>query len=250
VCDRFDRQMVDDLQAIDRFNDPATGDLLVVLLETLDAFYAGSPSRVPELVDLLSTVHAFDATWPLEEVLRDVGTGALVYDVLELAPVMLEPSVYLDLPDGVAPMDFERGWEVAEAVFAPGADGRTAIEALSPITQAMLVDDGTWASLHNLGTLLQRGDARVPRALTALPETLARDPELARVREVLPPLLHPAIVGPTLRVAENEAVIAALARAEALDEGVLPFYARMVVGGTMGAALDLVRWTLELMDEA
>ena len=46
-CTGLDGQMVDDMQSLDRFNDPETGDLLEVLYEILEALYGPGTSRVP-----------------------------------------------------------------------------------------------------------------------------------------------------------------------------------------------------------
>ena len=50
-------------------------------------------------------------------------------------------------------------------------------------------------------------------------------------------------------LAEHPEVIDALGRAELADEGPLPFYARLVIGGTLDAALDMLDWALDLLQE-
>lgn len=240
VCDILDRQLVSDLGAIDRFNDPQSADLLVALLDVLGAFADGEPSRVPELVDVLSTVYAFGAAEPLEEVLRDLGTAELVYDALELLPVLLTPEAYLDrggLPPGVDLLDFEALWDLLGGLVALRGSGQSAVEELSPLLRAAMAQEGTWTALGNLAGLLQRADSEAAHLGDALPGLLALDPELALLQELAPALVDPAVLTPLLRVAESPEVMDALGQAELTAEGPLPFVARMVVGDTWEALL-------------
>ena len=232
LCNPLDRQMVDDVQAIDRFNDPATSDLLRALLWTLEDFYAVDDSKIPELVDLLATVRNFDTDRPLEELLRDIGTSALVYDFVD---VLAELRA-----------DFDPLWDAAEAAFAIRSSGRSGVEELSPTIQAAFVQEGTWTTLGNTATLLQRGDARSTELLARLPGLLQEDlPLLTGLGEALQ---DEGLVRPILLVVETEEVHTAMAQAEITVEGPLPFLARLVVGGTLTEALALLEWGLDLLE--
>lgn len=250
VCPVLDRQMVSDLDAFDRLNDPAAGDLLVVLLDLLEAIYDRNDSRVPELVDALSTTHAFGATYPIEELIRDVITGGLVSDALELVDVVLHPTDHLDtsgFPTGVQPLDFDALWGILEQAFTPRNSGLTAVEELAPALQAMLLRDTTWQAIDNAGALMLRADSRVSTAAQLLPEVLALDPELSAVQSSSPLFADPELAGPLLRIVENNDVIDAAAEAEVTTEGPMAWYARLVVSGTLDAALAWVDWTLSLL---
>lgn len=252
ICPVLDAQMVSDLDAVDRLNDPSAGDLLVVLLDLLEATYGPGQSRVPELVDVLATLHAFDATRPVEELLRDVGTGALVYDLLELVDPLLHPNDYLDtsgFPAGVQPLDFDAVWEMLGQAFTPRSSGLTAVEELAPALQAVLLRDSSWQAIDNAGTLLRRADARTSQAAQLLPSLLALDPELSAARDLAPLLSEPDLAGPLLRIVETNDVIDAVAEAEITTEGPMPWYSRLVVSGTLDAALAWVDWTFALIRE-
>lgn len=231
LCDRFDRQMVEDIQAIDRFNDAATSDLLRALLWTLQAFHHVDESKIPELVDVLATARTFNADRPLEELLRDIGTSALVYDFVDVL-AELRP-------------DFDTLWDAVEAAFSIRSDGRSGVEQVAPVLQAMLVQDGTWHTLGNAATLLQRGDARSAELLARLPGLVQEDlPVLTGAGEALQ---IEAVTDPALRVIETPEVIDALGRAELATEGPLPFLGRLVVGGTLSEILELLQWSLDLL---
>ena len=245
VCDVFTEQVLDDLDAVDRFNDPQAGDLLVSLHEVLAALYRPNNSRVPELVDVLATTHAFGASRPFEELLRDIGTAPLVYSVLDLLPALRDPQDACGDMDGEA-MDLKGLWAIAAAAFRV-ENGRSNIERLAPPLQAMMAQEGTWSAIGNLGGLLQDNSAVTPTLMTRIPGLLALDPEFDLLAQLSPMLRDPASVGPLLRVAENPAFIEAAGRAELTNEGALPFYARIVVEGTLDALLNLLDWTLDLL---
>ncbi len=246
VCDPLDRQMVDDLEAIDRLTDPVESDLLVSLLLVLQALHQVDTSRVPELVDLIATVHAFEADRALEEVLRDIGTTRLVYDVFELLPPLLdgEPGT---LPEGVAAFDFEAGWSVLRDVARHNGAGRSLIEELAPLLQTALVEDDTWRVVGNLAGLLQEDSARLAELPERLPAWVEASPELPLLEKTGAALAEPRIARDLLLILDTDAVIEALARAQLLDEGPLPFLGRLVVGGTLDELLEFLQWGVALM---
>lgn len=232
LCDPLDRQMVDDMQAIDRFNDPEESDLLRALLWTLQSFHDVDDSKLPELVDILATLRSFDADRPLEELLRDIGTSALIYDFLDVL-AELRP-------------DFDTLWDATEAAFEIRSSGRSGVEEVAPVLQAAMVQEGTWAALGNGAVLLQRSDARSAELLTRLPALVQED--LPVIHGTGDALRNEALVGPLAAVVETEALSDALASAELSTEGPLPFLGRLVVGGTLTEALALVEWALGLLD--
>lgn len=252
VCPTLDRQMVADLESVDRFNDPETRDLLVALLALLEATYNDGDSHVPELVDVLATAYDFGAAQPLEEVLRDIGTHAIAYDLLELVPVILEPRAYIDesgFPDAIEPVDFEALWNIAEVVFTPRASGRTGVEEVAPALRAVLQQDGTWQAIGHVGALLQSGDAQTGEVAQLLPALVRTDPDLNLLDTLATLVGEPTVVAPLLRVVETPTVLDAAGSAELDAEGPLPFYARLVIGGTLDDALAWVDWIIDLLDD-
>lgn len=249
VCPVLDRQMVEDLDAIDRLNDPASGDLIISVLALLDAFYDPSDSRTPELVDLLGTIYVFDATRPLEELLRDIGNHAAVYDVLELVGLLLHPGSLDDggYPEGHAPLDIDRLLDAAQAaVTADG--GPSPLEELAPAVRVLLLQEGTWDAVQNFAALLQRSDAEVNDLPRLLDPLLAVDPELTTLDTLAPLTEDAALATAMLRVVEAPGVLEALGAAELSQEGPLPFYGRLVVSDTLDALLSWLDWSLSLLD--
>ena len=247
LCDVFDEQVADDLDAVDRFNDPGAGDLLVTFHELLEALYEGDESRIPELVDILATTHAFGASNPIEEVVKDVGTRPLVYSVLDLVPAFRDPEAACG-PMERDPMTLTGLWDVAAAAVRL-ENGASDIERLAPVLQAALAQEETYVVLGNAAGLLQHNAAVTPTFMALVPGLLELDPELELMRQLVPVLRDDGTTAPLLMVAESPEVIDALGRAELAEEGPLPFYARLVIGGTLDAALDMLDWALDLLQE-
>ncbi len=246
ICDPLDRQMVDDLESIDRLTDPVESDLLVSLLLVLQALHQVDTSRIPELVDLIATVHAFEADRALEEVLRDVGTARLIYDVFELLPPLLDGDPGT-LPEGVQAFDFEAVWTVLRDVARLDGQGRSMIEQLAPLLQTALVDEGTWQVVGNLGALLQEDSARLAELPERFPTWVEADPELGLLDTLGGALSEPELARELLLILDTDEVIEALARAQVLEEGPLPFLGRLIVGGTLSELLEFVQWGVDLM---
>jgi hypothetical protein len=246
ICDVLDEQLVDDLQALDRFNDPAASELLVSTLELLGALVEGRESRIPELVDLVSVLHRRQAVRPLEELWRDVGTTRGLATVMDLVPVLLDPEPTLGaLP--VAPLDFDTLWNVGEVALSPRPSGRSPLRVLLPVLQAVLGEEQSWTALGNTGALLASPDSEAAALLELLPLLLELDPELQAVHDLAPLLEVPELSEPLLRVVETPALRQALATSAPDREGALPFYARLVVGGSLDAVLALLDWGLDLL---
>ncbi len=250
VCPLLDDQLVADLQAVDRFNDPEAGDLLIVLVEVLAAFVdAGSDEdKIPELVDVLGAAHGVGLVEPVEEVLRDTADTALMGDLTGAVAVLLDPTplVVADCPTGSAPLDFAGTWGLLRAALV-GGDQPAVLGTLGPVAGVFVEDDATWVALGNLSTLLE-ADASRTRALPDLvTRLLAADPDLALVRELAPLLRDPSLSRPLLLTAECAPLLDALGHTAVEDEGPLPFAARLVRDGTLQTALRTVDLVLDFL---
>lgn len=243
VCPTLDEQLVSDLQAVDRLNDPEAGDLLVVMLDLLAAFVDSGTDedRIPELVDVLAHTHATGLVPPVEEILRDVGDSALMGDLTAAVPVILDPSplAVATCPTGSQPLDFAGLWGLTRVVMVGGTEPAL-LDQLAPAGQVWVDDDATWSALGNLSVLLTADGARI-RELPALSSRLlAADPDLTILRDLTPLLRDPTLSDPVLRIAESPAMAEELGRTELDREGPLPFFARLVTGGTLEVVLRTI----------
>jgi len=255
ACTLLNSRVIDDLYAIDRFNDPAAPDLLPLLLEVLAAVHDpdGSSDRIPELVDLAGVLHKEDVAPPLAEALRDLGWTPLVSDLFTLLPVLLEPGDELEdysWPDGVRPLDFEAAWDIVRAGLAPDDDDQSPVDRLTPLLSAAMVQEGTWTAAGQLGALLQEPEARVAGLASWLADFAEADPLLENTRAGLDALLEPGRLEPVLRIAEVEAVLDAAFATELTAEGPAPWLARMAIGGTLDDLLWMLDGLMDLIDGA
>lgn len=244
-------QIVDDLGSLDRLNDPESGKLLGVLIGALGALYdedAGLDELGP-LADLLTIVDGRELMPPVEEVLRDLASTALMSDVAALVPLLLDPSpLRVDgCPQGSSPLDFDSGLDLVAGLLLQGDRDEAPLETLQPLLNASLSHDGTWDAIGNLGALLSEDDAELQGALELVDALVAADPELGLLRQLGPLLEDEDVIGPALRLAESGELMDATGSTELSRGGPLPFLAGLVTGGTLTVVLrtlDLVLATL------
>lgn len=243
--------IVADLDALDRLNDPESGELLGVLVGLLGAVYDEGQSRdqLQPLVDTLTVAHDRGLLPPLEEMLRDLGNTPIADDLVALVPLLLDPRP-LDVdacPDGSEPLDLEQIWAlVGDAMLARDRD-QAPLATLQPVLNATLTQDATYTALGNLGGLLAEQDASVGALWELIPELVAVNPDLSLVHDLGPLIRDEQIRGPALRLLESRQLTGAVGETSLTEEGPLPFAARLVTGGTLDAVLrtvDLVLGTL------
>lgn len=265
-CGLDGTQIASDAPALSRLVDPEVGNLMVVMLEFLQALHpADNVDRVPELVSLLSLLYDQGMVPPVEDLLRDVGTSALVYEVFDLLPVVLDPASDQSwcpasdpgcatepwggwcagsLPDGVAPVDLDFLRDLAgRLVTEDDATGLTPVDTVLPLLQRAVDHPGTWTALNHGAALLQDSGSRTQGILLELPGLVEEDPDLSSLHTLAGVLARPSLTTPVLRIVETEPVCATLATSDDEHPGPLPFAARLVTGGTLSDLLS----TLQLL---
>lgn len=236
VCPAVTAQVVADLHAIDRLNDPASADLLRVLLDLLNALQ----DHIPAIAEAATVAYDLDVIPAVEEALRDLADAPFIADILDLVPVLLDPTVYhADIfPDGVEPLAFADVWEDARVVLTGDA-----LDQLDPVLSVVIADDNLWAAVHNLGTLLAYPNVELRHALADLSELVADDPTLEAAKELADDLDDPTFLTPALEIIESEPVRSSLLTTTPDTEGPIPFVARLARGDTLDVLLD----TLDLL---
>lgn len=250
VCPVLDAQFVDDLQSIDRLNDSASGDLLVVLVEVLKALGEGSNSRIPEMVDLLSIPHAIDASIPLEETLRDLGGSPLLETLAASLGAMLTPEEYInpaDIPDGIDFIEFEDIWEMVGAAFAMREDGETPLSTTLPLLEGVVAQPGTWSGLYALGELLTDERSETQQSLSMLPTLLSLDPDLRVTRQVAGIFFAEETAEHFAVVLEIPELYSAVSTSSAESPGPMVFFADLQLSGTLNSLLGTIDRTIGLL---
>ena len=250
VCPVLDAQFVDDLQSIDRLNDAAAGDLLLVLVEVLKAMGEGSNSRIPEMVDLLSIPHAVDASIPLEEALRDLGGSPLLETVAASLGPLLAPEDFLDssdFPEDLEVLNFERIWDIVGAAFEIGENGQSPLSTTLPLIQAVVADPDTWTGLYALGELLTDSRSELQDSLSLLPTLLSLDPELRVTKQIAGIFFDRETAQHFALVLEIPELYSAVSTSTEEAPGPLVFFAELQLSGTLAHLLGTIDRTIGLL---
>ena len=243
VCPAINRQMLSDLKVINRLQDPAVGDLVIVVHGMLDAVYdQGNYNRLPEVVDILSALHEEGLTPAIDELLRDIGPSPFSQDVSTWIATLNDPNaLQVDAcPEGAEPYDFDQLWETAADVLTEDASS-----PLKPIGIHLLQSDRLWTFIDRSSALAVQDDASVH----ALPDVLVEIVADQNVRDVqttlLPPINDPNLWEPAMLVVESTAVRDALISPTTTVEGPLPFVARLIRSDTVTVMLQTIELILD-----
>ena len=251
VCPVLNEQFVEDLQSIDRLNDAAAGDLLLVFVELLKAMGEGSNSRIPEMVDLLSIPHAVNASVALEETLRDLGGSPLLETLAASLGPLLAPEEFLDsseFPEDIEPLDFEKLWTIVEVGFTPGEDGRSPLSSTLPLIEAVVAHPDTWSGLYALGEVLTDSRAELQNSLAMLPTLLDLDPELRVTKQLAGIVFDRETAQHFALVLEIAELYDALSTSTPEAPGPLVFFAELQLSGTLAHLLGTIDRTIGLLE--
>jgi hypothetical protein len=271
-CTVDSQQFASDAPALERLVDPEVGDLLVVLLELLQALEpSGGSSRIPELVELVSLVHQHDLAAPVEELLKDLAGTRLLTLLMDLVPPLVDPwssqawcangtdscleETWAGYDEdafeaGRHPLDFNTVAALLGVLLEQDQHGLSPLVRLRSSLQLAVDHPATWQVLHNGGALLGSPGARAGAILAELPAWTLVDPEWKVLDLVADLLEDDACTTPVLQIAETEPVLDALGATSEQEEGPLPFASRLVIDGTLAEVLATVKLILDLLLEA
>jgi len=271
-CTVDSAQFTADAPSLERLVDPQVGDLLVILLDLLQALQPqGGTSRIPELVDILSLSHANGLVAPAEELLKDIGDTQLVSLVVDLVPPLVDPwseqawcadgtdSCLEEYWAGYSPEDFSQERQpmelaqllaLAGRALQPGESGRSPAARCRPLALQAVHHDATWELTSNAGILLATPGALSSELLAALPAYQQLDPDWKLLSTSAVLLEDSSCVTPAMRLVETEPVLAAVATTSPDDEGPLPFFSRLVLDDTLAEVLATMKLVLDFLMEA
>jgi hypothetical protein len=242
VCPVVDRQLVDDLHALDRLGDPRADVVLSVLLGLLRAL----EGHVPDLVDTVSAVWDAGLVPPLEELLADVAGSPFAARLAATLPALLDPASGWDpalFPAGVMPPGFADAWEWARDGLAPEGP----LTRLQPLTATLVGAQGTWDVVGRLGALAGQPDAAVRGILPRLGTTLDADPTLTWAADAADVLADDATLQPALVLLEADGLRDAAIATRTGDPGPFATLTTWALDGTLDRALTTLDALLHLL---
>lgn len=244
VCPVIDRQLVDDLDAVDRLSDPPAENLLASLIGLLQA----TDDHTEALVDVIGAVHEAALVEPLEELVFDLAGSAAADHLLAAIPALLDPDgrqAAEAFPAGVEPVDVHA---VATLLLAL-AEADT-WEAIAPPLRVLVEEQATWDALANARGLLTRSGTVTERALPMFAGFVKAGPDLPWLTGLADVLDEGAVVEPAIGLVEVGALRAALLDTELLAEGPVPWLAQLRVGGTLDQLWDTLALFRPLLGDA
>ncbi len=270
-CTIDSQQFAADVPVLNRLTDPKVGNLLMVLLELLQALRPEEDiSQLPALVELLALIHTQDLTTPVEELVKDVGDEQLVSLIIDLVPVLLDPwsdeawcangsdscleetwAGYdeEDFAKDRQPVDLESLFDLPSAALSPTDTGASFMERMRAALATLVALQATWDTLYNGATLVNTPGARSADLLLGLAD-MPTDGDWDGLSGTADLLRDEALTEPVLRIAETQPLRDALGATSSDQEGPLPFLSRLVTDGTLAEALRTVALLLNTLLEA
>jgi len=244
ICPVFTDELLDDLEVLERLNDPAVGNLVAVFHGLLDGVYVeGETDRLQEVVDLLSVVHAEGLLPPIEELLRDLASSELSADATVILQTLIDPTPLNtdSCPADSTPLTFDSVWTTA----ADGLSDSGGSALFGRISQTIVEDEDLWQLIDNGAELTAHDTSRVhelPRLVVEL--VIGDEDELGRslVEEFV---ADEALWTASLELVELNSVRDALVRPSGDTAGPLPFIASLVLSDTVTVMLQTVDLLLD-----
>jgi hypothetical protein len=253
LCDGFTPGLLADLTVLERLGDPEVGNLVEVIHGLLDAVYEeGRLDRVEEMVQLLAALHSEALIPPVEEVLRDLATSALVEDVFLVLPTIVDAdALNADLcPEGSSPLTFDQLWDAVDSALNETSTDNATMEN---IIDSVLDSDQLWTVIERGALLALEPDAHIhglpPLILDFVSSDEAQDGSDALV-ELLD---EPDLWNATLTLLESPTITDAVLEPTDEVQGPLPFMTSLIISDTvtlMLQTLDLVLDTLGANENA
>lgn len=251
TCPVLTNEVVSDLPALDLLYLDENYPLLVVAVGALSDLKYAQEDHIPDLVDMVADLHEHDATQPVEELLRDAGECELVYDAIDLLPVLADPQDYGITAGDEAAADFQDLVDVLAWVFTQEPEG-TGFERARPLVAALADEPSTWEALGTWAGLALDPSSQTSQLLPLIPRLLDLDPELTTLDSLGAVLAAPSVARPALQLAETQPLRDALlaSQPQASDPEVpLAFGARLIVGGTLEELLTIVDLVVDTLQD-
>jgi len=251
LCPAFDREMVGDLNSIDRLNDPETSDLLSVSVEIISAVdQSGNSSKLSELVELMSVPERHGWNQHTSELLRDTAGTLLVETGIELVETIVTSPENIDqsnFPEGAGVLEFRDIWRAIKASTDTAYDGTSGILALEAPLVAFINSGEVSSASENLAEILTDPNSTSRSAMNWLSELVEYSPELTWLQNISDTLLTEENTRNMSLLLENEPVISTLTTGQNGEVSPLEWIADLQITGAFSSVIFLTDWLLKTM---
>jgi hypothetical protein len=244
VCPVFTDQLVADLAVVERLNDPAAGDLVSVLHGMLDAVYKeGQLDRLPELVEIMATLHSTGLLPPLEEVLRDLASSRLFGDLTVSVQTVIDPTPLNTegCLEGTTPLDFDLLWTAADDALGY----TTGPSVLSDVLQSAIDGQALWTVVDNGAVLVAQEDARIHALPSLVVDALSVDNDGTAISLIRSLISNTETWETVLILLETDDIVDAMTHEGEEIDGPLPFVASLILSDTVTVMLQTVDLLLD-----
>lgn len=148
VCPILTYDFVSRFQALQRLNDPQVAPLLTTGLDIIKVLRHPTQSRLPDLADIMSTIHRTDLTMPIEELINDILGSALLMDGVTLIPHL--ENITATCPAEIEPISYSTFLNVSAELL--GEEHQASISSLASF---FIEQENSWKIFKRSASIMQ-----------------------------------------------------------------------------------------------
>jgi hypothetical protein len=179
ICPLLTETLLDDIESLERLDDPEARDLLISGLSFLRWLRNADPEKnhLDNFVNLLAALHHREMTGPLEELVKDIqeAEGHAATTAIEQLATIID-GVESDACGDITPLTFHSAIEATVWAMESQAES-SPLDDLMPVVQTLLYREEIWVLLENLSELLGKTDGEVAGVLELWSEYREIDPD-------------------------------------------------------------------------
>lgn len=136
-------------QALQRLNDPQVAPLLSIGLDIIKVFRHPTQSLLPDLANLMSTVHKTTLTEPMEELLIDILDSDLLTEIVLLIPEL--QNIQAQCPTDIEPLSYTSFLDHAASLVSENNR-----ETLTSFAKSVISQEQFWQIYERIPNVMQQ----------------------------------------------------------------------------------------------
>lgn len=244
ACPVFNAQLLEDMEVIERLNDPPVEDLAIIVHGFLNSVYvSGQVDRLEELVNVGAFLHESGAIAPMEEVLRDVASQKLTNDLIALISTIFDDGTLSAeaCSPGVEPLSFESLWDFGTHISDPEFDS----VLIDDVGLVMIDEPALWHALDRVAILSSTPDAHIRDIPRLLIDWVLLEGADTLLDGMVVFLDHETAYVDALSLAEHQPMTEAMTHVTEDGQGPLPFVGQLILSDTVTVMLQTLNLVLD-----